>query len=611
MNKGKPHYLRQNDTTRFPKRLLFIDTETLPEAFNGFDYHRMRLAVTCYIELGDSPYEILSEDWHFFTTQSDVCSYIESLSPDKRPLWILASNPTFDLGASGFISHFTREHWRLDFYAQNGLVFILTIRKDSRKIKVMAMQNFLPTGIKGVGKMIGLQKLEVDVFTEDEDLLKIYCFRDTEILVEGFLYYMKYIFDNDLGGFAYTKSGQAMRAFRHRFMIHKILIHGNKELARLERSGYFGGRVECFRIGKQPEREYVQLDINSMYPTCMQKYDYPVKAKGFIQPGNLRHLGEQLRHYAVTARVLINTPEPAYPAYVNGRFLYPVGRFWCTLNTRGLLYALHHDHIESVSTGVYYLKEPIFRGYIDHFWHERQEAQKAGNRTKEQLIKLMLNSLYGKFAERHPVMSEEHDTENDQFSVEYWYDETTKEHGVTRTMFHKTQTFVEKEDAENSLVTVAAHVTEDARFLLWRLMKKAGLDNVYYVDTDSLIVTREIYETRLSEFCGVDLGQLKVEGVSNHLVIHTLKDYEFGEKVVLKGIKKRTVPNEDGSYTVPQFLTFSSLMREGVQDAALVRYVDKTLKRTYTKGIISSDLMVTPFHVDVPTDTEVFSFPRI
>ncbi|GAH94157.1 unnamed protein product, partial [marine sediment metagenome] len=75
--------------------------------------------------------------------------------------------------------------------------------------------------------------------------------------------------------FSITKASQAFCAYRFRFMDHKIYIHNDVTVQNLERSAYIGGRVECFRLGKIPGKQFVSMDINSMYPFVMKAEKYP------------------------------------------------------------------------------------------------------------------------------------------------------------------------------------------------------------------------------------------------------------------------------------------------------------------------------------------------
>lgn len=602
----KGFYLKRIKSTIFPVRFLFLDSETLKFREHDIDLHRMRLAITCYTRLDKTPYNIRHEAWTTFYTQKETCKYIDSITHDKSPLWIVTSNPKFDLGAIGFIKWFTDWNWKLEFIGERGLTFILILKNDKRRIKVIALQNYYTTGIAMIGKIVGLPKLDIDVFTDNMDELKLYCRRDTEILRLGFLNYLQFVYEHDLGNFALTKAAQSFNAYRKKFMKKKILIHKREKVSELERSSYHGGRVDCFKIGKQIEQEYVQLDINSMYAYVMQKYCYPFKLLGHVQCHSLPHLITLLKHKCVTARVLIDTNEPVYAKMIDNKCCFPTGLFWETLNTRALQYAVKNGHLKDVSTGVYYEKATIFKDYIEFFWNLRLKAQADKNYILEQLIKYMLNALYGKWAQQIPILIDKRPEKENLFEIEHWYNAVTKEYGVTRTMFHVKETLTGKHDSKNTFVSISAHITEDARLYLWHFLKLCGLKNVYYCDTDSLIVSRKTLNTHIQGYMSNKLGHLKIEKTSNHLLIHTLKDYELGDKIICKGVGRSKKLLDDNTYEVLTGYGLTRLLILKITDAAILTPIEKHLSRLYYKGTVTDTGEVVPFHLHEPIDFESF-----
>ncbi len=591
-------YLKSVKRTTFPNRFLFIDTETLKYREYNLDLHRMRLAITCYIRLDKTPYNIKYEMWREFYTQREVCDYIERLAYDKMPLWIVTSNPKFDIGAIAFIKWFTEWKWKLDFIGESGLTFILQIKKRNKLIKIVALQNYFTTSIQKIGELIGLPKLDTDVFTDNMNELKEYCTRDTEILKQGFLKYVQFVVDNDLGNFALTKAGQSFMAYRRRFMSHKILIHRRENISKFERSAYHGGRVECFRIGKQPVKDYIIVDVNSLYPYVMRNNYYPIRLKGHIEPGNLKKLELSLSKFCVTARVLLDTNEPVYAHKMDKKCCFPVGMFYETLNTRALLYALEHKHIKKVICGYYYEKGYMFKRYINYFWKLRVKAQAEKNKVMSQLIKYFMNSLYGKWAQQVPETIEKKDEPTDKFEIEYGYNNVTKQYTTHRTMFHVTESLRGKIDGKKTNVGISAHITEDARMHLWSLLKECGIDNVLYCDTDSLIIERETYNRVLKKYIGSELGMLKIEKESQSLMIYTLKDYEFGTKIVRKGVGKAKQLSDDNTYSVLTGYGMSTLLKLGIKDAAILTPITKKLSRIYTKGTVNQTGLVAPFRLN-------------
>ncbi|GAI37610.1 unnamed protein product, partial [marine sediment metagenome] len=147
----------------------------------------------------------------------------------------------------------------------------------------------------------------------------------------------------------------------------------------------------------------------------------------------------------------------------------------------------------------------------------------------------------------------------------------------------------------NSFPAIAAEVSAYARMYLYKLMKQAGFENVFYCDTDSLIIN-EVGLCKLeNQIDATNLGSLKVVSSSTNVVIRGLKDYSTATKQVIKGIRKNAVEIRDGVYEQEIWPSFKGLLRSGQTDTYTIKKTTKVLYRKYTKGHVSPDGFVSPF----------------
>ncbi|GAI86291.1 unnamed protein product, partial [marine sediment metagenome] len=98
---------------------------------------------------------------------------------------------------------------------------------------------------------------------------------------------------------------------------------------------------------------------------------------------------------------------------------------------------------------------------------------------------------------------------------------------------------------------------------------------------------------------------------SRHLIIHTLKDYELGKKIVRKGITKGITPDKDGKYNVLTSFSLKTMMELKVLDAAILTKVPKVLTRNYTKGEVLPTGRVQPFCLQFVYDEYDFQVHKI
>jgi hypothetical protein len=209
----------------------------------------------------------------------------------------------------------------------------------------------------------------------------------------------------------------------------------------------------------------------------------------------------------------------------------------------------------------------------------------------------LLNSLYGKFGQRGGKWETIGKDDVGVFDYRLVFDDHGNE-WKERTIAGVVQRKEEVTNSYNALVAISAGVTANARAFLYTLIEEAGLKNVYYVDTDSLIVNDEGL-TRLHEYLDdTRLGALKVEATFDKLVIYALKDYEAGSKVRRKGVPSKAMLLDDGSFEYECWPRLATLARKGTINRYFTFDTRKTLARTYDKGVVGPDGWVSPITIN-------------
>jgi len=472
-----------------PVSTLYFDTETAEQRSETGLIHRMKLAWTCRVEY-DSRGGVRKQKWMEWRTAEKMCQWISGAVYEKTVLWVFAHNAFFDLQASGWFEWFTRAGWKLQFVYESGLTYILVIRKEHKTIKVVSTTNYFKCSLKKLGSMVGLKKLDVSFNEATRGELSLYCRRDVEIVRKAMESYFSFVRANDLGSFSMTIPSQAMRAFRHRFMRTKVYIHSHEEVQRLEQDAYFGGRTECFQIGKVQNGPFATLDVNSMYPSLMASEAVPVQLVDFLDHPDLEWLKDALREHCVVARCDLVTDQPIYPVRYNQRVCFPVGRFSAVLCTEGLRTALARGHLLRLAKAAAYRKAVLFRHYVNALYPLKKAYSGQGQEVWSYLCKLLLNGLYGKWAQRRPILESEDVEDPSGYRREEVLDLVTGKTFIEYQLMNRLVSIQEDEIAPNSFVAIAAHITEGARMRLWSLIETAGPERVLYCDTDSLKLRR-------------------------------------------------------------------------------------------------------------------------
>lgn len=586
--------LKENFRSQRPTKILYLDVECYQVDEGDIIKLPFRLAVTCYEHI-DKSQKSTRPAWNIFTTQESLSEYIASKAGQKERLLIVTHNAEFDTFASGILLPLTADHWKLKFYYANGMMFILSCAKEKRKITIISTTNFYQTSIEALGKMLGLPKLKVDLKSDDDNLIAEYCRRDVEICRLAFKKWIEVIDEGDYGGFKLTKASQALTAFRHRFMRHPIYPHDEDDIKKLERRSYAGGRCENFYIGKYSDGPFVKLDFNSNYASVMIKNAFPNKLVGVLESPSCREVSDLLKTQLCVADVVINTDKALYPIKANHKLIFPIGEFKCTLCSRALQYAIDEGHIAKIGLCAVYSGRPIFKDYITHFYAKKLEAQLAGNLIFRTVYKYLMNTLYGKFAERRPIRKTRTEYDGTVARRVWVFCEGEIGHTLETKILNTVFEDVGYVDTPHTFTAISSHVTEDARMLLASVYDRLGWDKVMYSDTDS-IITREEHLSLIDDLIDNErLGALTIEDKADEVELLSPKNYRFGDDMKMKGIPKKHDVIGPNKYRYESFKKSISLIKECKISTVEIVKVTKELKHIYTKGKVSSNGKISPF----------------
>ena len=587
------HYLKKNAGVEIPTRCIFIDTETIPETLSPkSERHILRLGSALYKRRYKGSHWTEGE-WLDFTDNSVLWQFVTDKVKPGSKLYLYAHNLVYDLTITNGIKWLTDRGWKITKAIIDDPPTAIQFRLDNRSIMMIDSFNYFRSSLASIGESIGLAKMTMPRRADPDQAWNAYCRRDTEVLATAMIGYFNFISENRLGNYQITLASQAFTAFRHRFMSEPVFIDNNEKAMTLARGSYHGGRTEAFYIGSQ-KGSYYTLDVNSMYPGVMAINQYPVKLQTVYNRVTIPELAAYLKTKCVIAKVDLETDEPVYPIYCKGKLVFPVGKFETVLSTPELDHAIGLGYIKRVKQAAIYNRAPIFRAYVLELYRLRRAYAEENNHTFTWLCKIMLNSLYGKWGQLGRVYEEIGETDPSEVRVWSEWDSETKTMHRMRAFGGVIQELTPQGESYNSHPAIASHVTAHGRMELWRLINLAGLDNVYYVDTDSLTVNKRGLDNLPQGYIGKDLGALKIESHFRNITIHGAKDYVFGSKTRIKGIRSKAEQIAPGHYRQDHFSKFKTMLRAGDLDSMIVYSQDKHLRRVYDKGIVTDSGRVQP-----------------
>lgn len=593
----RAHFLQSNKARTFPTRILLFDTETTATPISkSAEKHTLRLGVACYWQRrgGD---EADTFEWVTFRDRATFWDFLVSRAYSRTRLACCSHNLSFDLAILQAFTELPQRSFELTSYYCKGITTLVRFKRKGKRLDFVDSTNFFPGTLESLAPLVGLEKLEIDFATVSDEELEVYCRRDVEILLGLWRKWLDFLQIHDLGKWCRTLPSQALGAYRHRFMRHKVLIHDHEAACKLERRAYHGGRVEVLRTGHFEGGPFYKLDVNSMYPYVMRRYPYPAALYRYVEKPTPVYVVQKLKRYRVIADCLVETSNPAFPQSIHGHTCYPVGQFRAVLCTEELRYLLQVGQIHQVYACSYYRGAPLFNEYVDLFYSLKARYDGEDNVAFRVITKGFLNFLYGKFGQRGLKDTIIGECPLDVVRVVECYDLKSGKPFDLIQIAGKVIRRDREDESYNSFPAIAAEVSANARMVLFSLLTLAGRDNVFYLDTDSFIVNERGYRG-LAEYCHPSrLGALKVEGITSEIEIRAPKDYTFGGEDRIKGIRENATQIAPGVYRQDRFPSIQGLLRRENLEEYVVTKETKRLSRTITGGTLTEEGFVLPFRL--------------
>jgi len=591
------HWLTKNATSKRPLSLVFFDCESnVDKADPNWQHHTFRLATASYCVY--APETGLTEvAWQSFTDPAELWRWIAGI-PDNSPETLCVShNLDYDARISRAFSILPRLGISPTYCILADSCTFFSFDCDGRQIALTDNLSLWPASLAEIGRSVGIEKTHVDFDDVDDAELAAYCRNDVKILVEQWRFWLAFLDEHDLGNFAITMAKQSLNAYRHKFMPTNIGIHNNERAINLERASYKGGRAEAFFLGKLPQGHYYKLDINSLYPHMMSLYQYPAKLVKVVENISLPYLDQLLERYLAIGEVCLEARDPRYVVEKDNKNCYPTGTFFTTLTTQELQIASILCQIRGIGRVALYEPADLFSEFVSTFYSLRDTYRSSGDDARSKMCKLLMNSLQGKFGQVGHKQSLLGDAPIDQVSIRRWLDVETGKTAVDMTFGGKIIRQVHGGEPWDSFPAIPAHVTAYGRMWMYDLMCQAGRENVFYIDTDSLIVNYLGFRALESEIDEHAIGKLKVESESDDVEILARKDYRFGGRRVLKGIRRDAVEIEPNKFSQWHFTTLKWAFARGDLDDVDVHRIEKQMRYLNVAGGQTADGWLEPLHL--------------
>ncbi len=459
---------------------------------------------------------------------NNIDSFFERIKKESNPM-ILFHNLKFDgefilfyLMKHGFEwveTHEKRDNTFSTLISDMGLFYSIEVyykvnKTTTKKVTFIDSLKIINQSVESMPKTFKLEenKLEIDYnkpreigheLTEEE---KAYIKNDVVIVAKA----LKYLYDMGLtkmtaGSNALSEYKNIMKMNRFRNLYKPLNYDIDKDIRR----AYRGGFTYCNPLYKGKETlEGEVLDVNSLYPSVMYKEILPFGEPFFYEGEYIEDKVYPLYIQRLTCSFKIKegkipTIQIKHSRFVDNEYLTDSGIEPVALTLTSIdlkLFLEQYDVWDLHYECGWKFKgmRGLFTDYIDKWIKVKNDATITGNKGMRQVAKIMLNSLYGKFATSLDVQSK----------VPYLEDDIVK------------YRLGEKKTKDGVYLPMGAFITAYARDKTIRTsqaikdysIEKYGVDMYCYSDTDSVHTLLPIEE--LTKFCEIDdvkLGAWKHE----------------------------------------------------------------------------------------------------
>lgn len=396
-------------------------------------------------------------------------------------------------------------------------VYFTKGNKKVHKVTFIDSLKIIPFSVDTIAKTFNLpiSKLKID-YNEPREIGHILTEEENEYIKNDVLIVakaLKTLFDENLTYM--TEGSNALHDFKS--MITKSKYNHlfptlDYKLDEDLRKSYKGGFTYLNPIYKEKNVENVTiLDVNSLYPSVMYEKSLPFGEPIFFEGEYKEDKVYNLYVQMITCSFEIKEGKiPTIQIKNNMSFMANEylessnNEIVCLVLTNVDLKLFFEQYnvydLEFVCGWKFKSMKGIFTEYIDKWITRKIEATKTGNKGQRTLAKLMLNSLYGKFATSLDVQSKIPFLSEDDV-VHYELSEEEQKDGL----YLPIASFITAYAREKTIRTSQAIKTYS--------LEKYGQDMYIYSDTDSIHTNLPIEE--LKAFCDIDdvrLGAWKNEG---------------------------------------------------------------------------------------------------
>lgn len=299
----------------------------------------------------------------------------------------------------------------IDFSGSNGAA-VLTLELAGERFTFYDLARYYATSLEKVANAFSLSKVGEgkEAATYDDETLATYVEADTTIVWHAVKQLESWSREDALARIPATAASFALKHYlrwRERRGMRPLKRLNKHEDSFITRA-YHGGLVLAVEPGVYDNVRF--YDVNSMYPSVMR--DVVIAVDGYFRVRDGAQLYDIVETCVAGGHIFFVEAEWVQERRDVPPFLIDEATKRASYVGRGVISAWELLHWKRNSLGRITLGEALyprfrralpewpFRDYIDDLYAARLAAKERGDEATERLLKLLMNSLYGKFGER-------------------------------------------------------------------------------------------------------------------------------------------------------------------------------------------------------------------
>lgn len=562
MYRDPPHYLSRLKTTRTPKRLAFMDVQTVDRKRGGgrvMQWDCGAMGLTYWT----SKNKVRKDELKVHESPKTMWQALDHFcKPSKRVICFTFDLPT-QLRTSQALIHLPKMGWHLETVVlEPGAAWAL-LRDGKRSLMFCDLKAWTPYEWERVqNAALGKQGVSHRPLVGD-NRGRIMAFNRAQTIREAVLQILTWVEHDDLGPFKPTGSGQSYSAFRRRYLTDRVLVHDDQERLTAERLSMWAGRTEAWRHGNISGGPFVELDMRAAYTRIASQCAVPTVAVGRLHKPTVQTVLNARGTYEYLCHVKVETETPVVPASSGTHTFWPTGVFDTWIWTPELdLLSRYATRVQI--TGAYKYRTGYALKDFSSYVLATLDAPLENNLGLPSLVmKHWSRTLVGRLGLRYRAWIPFSDDGDNDLSMCTFidYDENTM---TDMLCVGKDMLLLGRlEESVESVPQIPAWVMSECRRRLWETMVDIGLERIVYVDTDSIIVATggdRTYERALIR-CHADLWAPKARHTK--LQIHGPRNLTTDSDRRMSGLPGNAIQSGPTEYRGEVMRSIKESMRHG------------------------------------------------